>query len=114
MASDTQEYVYRYAVIAGQDSWKWQQKGTLVWARTDTEQQAIQAIENDARSRGVTPQITDISTIRPRSDDRERQIAAMQFWQLPGGSQANTPERKNERLQERQRRQDRDGLGFSF
>ncbi len=38
------------AVIAGEDAWKWQQKGTLVWAQTKTEQQAIQAIEADAQA----------------------------------------------------------------
>lgn len=114
VASDTQEYVYRYAVIAGEDAWKWQQKGTLVWAQAKTEQDAIKTIEADARNRGVTAQITDVSTIRSRSDHREEQTAAPQFWQIPEGSQALNPERKNERSQQREQQQGRDGLGFSF
>jgi hypothetical protein len=141
MASDTQEYVYQHAVIAGEDAWKWQQKGTLVWAQTKTEQEAIQAIQADARNRGVTAQVIDISIMRPReisglergaveagkeasrepihtAEQRAKQLADITrdtyFWHLPAASQAVAPEPKLERGKDRQQPQDRDGLGFSF
>ena len=36
------------------------------------------------------------------------------FWQVPAASEAVNPEPKNERSQERQRQQERDGWGFSL
>ncbi|HZQ56023.1 MAG TPA: hypothetical protein VFB14_27770 [Bryobacteraceae bacterium] len=141
MSSDTQEYVYRHAVIAGEDAWRWQQKGTLVWAQTKTEQEAIQAIQADARNHGVTAQITDVSIMRPRAtsvgereaieagkeayreairtaEQRPKQLADMTrdtyFWRFPAASQMVAPEAKLERQKDRQQRQDRDDLGFSF
>ena len=141
MSSDTQEYVYRHAVIAGEDVWKWQQKGTLVWAQTKTEQEAIQAIQADARHHGMTAQITDVSIMRPRetsavereaiepgkeayretirtteqsAKERADLTRDIYFWQLPGASQTVALERKVERQVDRQQRQHRDDLGLSF
>ena len=110
MADNVQEYVYRHAIIAGQDAWKWQQKGTTVWVTTATERDADQQIHEDAAKRDLTPRITDISIFRPAGLERPEG----HFWQVPGASEALTPERKVERRQERQQQQDRDGLGFSL
>jgi hypothetical protein len=62
------QYVYRYAVVAGRDVWKWQQEGTLVWTTANTEREAIAQIEQDAAKRGLSAWISDISLFRPRTD----------------------------------------------
>lgn len=62
------QYVYRYAVVAGRDVWKWQQKGTFVWATANTEHEAIDQVNEDATKRGSSASIRDISLFRPRPE----------------------------------------------
>src|SRR3984885_16051009 len=66
-SNSTIQYVYRYAVVAGRDIWKWQQKGTFVWAAANTEREAIDRIKEDAAKRGSVPSISDISLFRPKA-----------------------------------------------
>lgn len=68
-SNSTIQYVYRYAVVAGRDVWKWQQKGTFVWTAANTEREAIDRIKEDAAKRGSAPSISDISLFRPRREE---------------------------------------------
>ena len=77
-SNSTIQYVYRYAVVAGRDIWKWQQKGTFVWAAAKTEREAIDRIKEDAAKRGSAPSISDISLFRPRPE---------QLLEIPEASQ---------------------------
>jgi len=77
-SNSTIQCVYRYAVVAGRDLWKWQQKGTFVWAAANTEREAINQIKEDAAKRGSTPSISDISLFRPRPE---------QLLEIPEASQ---------------------------
>ena len=77
-SNSTIQYVYRYAVVAGRGSWKWQQKGTFVWATANTEREAIDRIKEDAAKRGSAPSISDISLFRPRPE---------QLLEIPEASQ---------------------------
>jgi antirestriction protein ArdC len=66
-AKPTIPYLYRHAIVAGRDAWKWQQKGTLVWATANTERAALDQMNNDARKRGASASITNISLFKPRA-----------------------------------------------
>ncbi|MGI9074279.1 MAG: ArdC family protein [Bryobacteraceae bacterium] len=59
------DYVYSYAVKAGQDQWKWKRDGTLIWATANSEREAIEQIQTDAANNGVSPRIKDASLFRP-------------------------------------------------
>ena len=63
------QYVYRHAVVGGRDVWKWQQKGTFVWATAKTEHEAIDQMKEDATKRGSSASIRDISLFRPRPEE---------------------------------------------
>jgi hypothetical protein len=59
------DYVYRYTVVAGEDRWKWQREGTLVWTTAKTQREAIEQINVDASKAGVAARIRDTSVYRP-------------------------------------------------
>jgi antirestriction protein ArdC len=59
------DYVYRYAVVAGEDRWKWQRQGTLVWTTAKIEREAIEQINVEASKAGVAARIRDTSVYRP-------------------------------------------------
>jgi antirestriction protein ArdC len=91
-AKPTIPYLYRHAIVAGRDAWKWQQKGTLVWATANTEREALDQMNNDAETVAPRPRLrTSASSsraqqrssrprsvlaigLRPRSSDGERRL----------------------------------------
>jgi hypothetical protein len=66
-ARPTIPYLYRRAIVAGRDAWKWRQKGTLVWATANTEREALDQMNDDAQNCGVSASIRDISLFKPRA-----------------------------------------------
>ena len=66
-------------------------------------------------------QTTDIATVQQQiqvgetgGSRQHTKHAARDFWQVPGASESFNREPKSERREDRQQRQDRDDLGFSF
>lgn len=66
-AKPTIPYLYRHAIVVGRDAWKWRQKETLVWATANTEREALDQMIDDARKRGASASIRDISLFKPRA-----------------------------------------------
>ena len=79
-------------------------------------------VQEPAQSSQRTAQeATDIATVQQQIQAGElngsrqhTKHAAREFWQVPGASESFNPELKSERREQRQQREDRDGLGFSL
>ena len=80
-----------------------------------------QTQEQAESSRQIAQQTTEITAVQQQvqageigGSRQQYQHASRHFWQVAGASAFFNPEPKSERSQERQRQQERDGLGFSL